>query len=536
MVIVRIGAGLGNQLFQYAFARNLAIKLKTKLKIDLTQCEIDKTTPFAFFRLDAFNLKNKTIATKEELASIDDSWKIFNDQSQPEVQPGDNVYFAGGAFEQRENYFVENAPAILKEFTLKNPLHKIAAQWKKKIQAAKCSISLHIRNGDVIIPSNRNQGINNYPKDFYIDCLEALRKDVPNFTVFVFSYDMKWCKEYFKLDYPTEYVEGCEKDYEEMYLMSCCDHNIVAHSTFSFWGAYLNPNPRKKVFFRAGYLEGESCRSKNWIGIPLDYSKKPMMEFPPTVSYIFYIDKNDPSIEFALMSIVQQRSRVDYEIIVIDASNDNESFSRKFAGLNSVTIFNVQSYTDKYTAFNMGLNCARGLFVTFLTAKDFIVPDSFMMFCHVLELDFMNNYFNKYSEIREELRYHNYEKVMNQCSSNIVYSVKKINENENGTVDWANKKFEITCEENFKNLQKIEEMTLDDLQKINLIFSGNQSDNILFGKFFKRKFLNDYNIHFRQCESDEPPTTGGGVLFLIESMLLSKKITFVPDILFGRLK
>ena len=323
MVIVRIGAGLGNQLFQYAFARNLAIKLKTKLKIDLAQCEIDKTTPYAFFRLDAFNLKNKTIATKEELDSIDETWKIFNDQSQPEVSVGDNVYFAGGAFEQRERYFVENAPAIVKEFTLKNPLHKISAQWKKKIQATDGS-----------------------------NCLETLNKDVPNFTVFVFSNDMRWCKENFKLDYPTEYVEGCEKDYEEMYLMSCCDHNIVAHSTFSFWGAYLNPNPNKKVFCRLGYLEGESC--KNWIKIPLDYSKKPMMELLPTVSYILYVDKNDPSIEFSIMSIVQQRSRVDYEIIVIDASSsDNESISRKFAGLNMVTIFNVQSSVDKYTAFNI---------------------------------------------------------------------------------------------------------------------------------------------------------------------------------------
>ena len=124
----------------------------------------------------------------------------------------------------------------------------------------------------------------------------------------------------------------------------------------------------------------------------------------------------------------------------------------------------------------------------------------------------MKNHFSKYSEIKEEMRYNNYERVMNQCSSNIVYSVKKVNENENGAVDWAGKKFETLCEKGFINLKNIEEMVLDQSQKMNLILSNNKEDS-LSGKFFKRKFLNDYNIRFRHAENNESPSTVEGYYF-----------------------
>lgn len=536
MVIVRIGAGLGNQLFQYAFARNIAIKLKTKLKIDLTQCEKDKSTPFAFFRLDAFNLKDKTFATQKEIDSIDHTWKIFNDQSQPEVHKGDNVFFEGGSFEQKEIWFAENAKEIVKEFTLKEPLHEISAQWKKKIKSSKNPVALHIRIGDCLNPFWRNQGVNNFPKQYYLDCLEILKKDYPEMTIFVFSDGIQWAKENFKLDYPTYYVEGCERDYEEQYLMSCCDHNIVAHSTFSFWGAYLNPNPKKKVFCKP-QAQGwrEACQS--WIQVPIDFSQKPMLELTPSISFIFYVeDNNSQALEFSLMSILQQRCMRDYEIIIVNTSRDETGdVCRKFATIDCVTVLNVDKSLDKYSAFNMALKIARGLFVTFCTAKTFLIPEALMSLFYVWNNEYMKRYFNKYSEIKEHFYYANYERAMNMFTSDIYYSVRTVNEDENGSIDWNDKKFEPACENAFINLNEYSDSPLDDVQRVGLVFN-NESEDLLLGKFFKRKFLNDYDIRFKQREIDETAETAGGVLFLIESMLLSKTTAFIPQMLFGRLK
>ena len=119
----------------------------------------------------------------------------------------------------------------------------------KEIQKSK-SVSLHIRRGDYI--SNKtyyaNHGICNL--SYYNKAVDYLRKKLGNdIKIFAFSDDPNWVYENLKL--PVEIIfinnNSSEKSYEDLRLMVNCDHNIIANSSFSWWGAWLNQNPDKIV-------------------------------------------------------------------------------------------------------------------------------------------------------------------------------------------------------------------------------------------------------------------------------------------------
>ena len=98
---------------------------------------------------------------------------------------------------------------------------------------------------------------------------------MPNFNncenFIIFSDDIKWCKNNFIGDKFT-FIEG-EKDYIDLWLMSLCNHNIIANSSFSWWGAWLNQNPNKKVIAPINWfgpekkLNPKDIYCKNWIKI-----------------------------------------------------------------------------------------------------------------------------------------------------------------------------------------------------------------------------------------------------------------------------
>ena len=85
--------------------------------------------------------------------------------------------------------------------------------------------------------------------EFYKKSIEYISNNVSNPFIFIFSDDIKWARKNLKLDYPCEYISGNNgnKNYVDMQLMSLCKHNIIANSSFSWWGAWLNLNPNKIV-------------------------------------------------------------------------------------------------------------------------------------------------------------------------------------------------------------------------------------------------------------------------------------------------
>ena len=76
-----------------------------------------------------------------------------------------------------------------------------------------------------------------------------MTQKITNPHFFIFSDDQKWVKDNFKIKYPIAFIDhnASKKDYEDLRLMSLCKHNIIANSSFSWWGAWLNSNPKKIV-------------------------------------------------------------------------------------------------------------------------------------------------------------------------------------------------------------------------------------------------------------------------------------------------
>ncbi len=238
--------GTGNQFFQYAAGRRLAHKWNTELKLDLSFYEQDKLRPYT---LNLFNVQ-ENIATAEEIQRLKKLEETF-DTFMPEIlNCPDNVWLKG--YWSHEEYFADIADILRREFTLKNPLSESARRWKEKILSCECSVSMHFRHGDFIY-SPINVSLEKYfavpPPDYYYNCVEILKRENKNLTVFIFSDNLKWCKENLHFDVPTEFVEGDGlQDVEELYLMSLCKHNIIPKSTFSWWAAWLNQYPDKKVY------------------------------------------------------------------------------------------------------------------------------------------------------------------------------------------------------------------------------------------------------------------------------------------------
>lgn len=173
MVIVNLSGGLGNQLFQYAVARNVAYKLNTELKLDLSNAKISLNPKHhGFYRLGDFNIQ-ENFATPEEVAHV----KATGLHVPPFQNIGDgqrDIFIQGHSFHS-EDAFIDVADIIRREFTLKNPLHKISAAWEQKILEAECSVALHIRHGDYLRGAH-NHLIGAIPLDYYQACIAELKK------------------------------------------------------------------------------------------------------------------------------------------------------------------------------------------------------------------------------------------------------------------------------------------------------------------------------------------------------------------------
>lgn len=260
MIITKLNGGIGNQLFQYAAGKNLAIKNNTILKLDLS--DYDKIDPrYRHYDLNSFNIEEK-IATEEDMEKIQKKGiskfleiflpyfkrtliKYHGYDFDPDFfKIKDNVILDG--YWQSEKYFIDSADAIRKEFTLKNEPGTRAKEMAEKIVNAE-SVSLHIRRGDYL--SGKFSSI--YPvlaTDYYLQAINLIAEKTDNPVFFIFSDDIEWVKNNLKISYPGEYVSDNNiKDYEEIILMSKCRHNIIANSSFSWWGAWLNSNPEKIV-------------------------------------------------------------------------------------------------------------------------------------------------------------------------------------------------------------------------------------------------------------------------------------------------
>lgn len=267
MIVSRITDGLGNQMFQYALGRSLSVNRGEKLFIDTSwYSDIEQRFTQRNYCLDSFNIKAKiidknfvleftnpklTIGIRSLYYRLQDflpyyKKKIVKEQAfcfDPLIfNCSSNVYLNG--FWQSYKYFEGIREVLVEDFRLKNPSESFL-QWETKIKKS-ISVSIHIRRGDYC---NRAQNPEHalLNMDYYSSainyCFNSLGSD---FVFYVFSDDLEWAKQHFS-EANFCFVSGIIAPEEELILMSTCSHNIIANSTFSWWGAWLNSNPDKVV-------------------------------------------------------------------------------------------------------------------------------------------------------------------------------------------------------------------------------------------------------------------------------------------------
>ena len=263
MIVTKITSGLGNQLFQFAIAKNLSIKNNTSLYFDLSYYKSEYVTDTVRkFKLNNFSINYKLLNTSPVLYYVK-STKLFPDRTlKPFFKYRKEEYFHFNkhvllessfctildGFWQSEKYFKENANLIRNELTFKRITGETFKNYYKQIQNTKTPISIHIRRGDYVNHPEFSKTFGFVGTDYYERAISLIKSKFPDFRFFIFSDDHEWVKDNLNLS-DCVFVEntGEDSDLDDLQLMSTCKHHIIANSSFSWWAAWLNNEEDKLV-------------------------------------------------------------------------------------------------------------------------------------------------------------------------------------------------------------------------------------------------------------------------------------------------
>ncbi|PIT89084.1 MAG: alpha-1,2-fucosyltransferase [Candidatus Levybacteria bacterium CG10_big_fil_rev_8_21_14_0_10_36_7] len=263
-IITKLQGGLGNQMFQYAIGRHLALKNNANLKLDISYYESEKMRKYG---LDVFNI-TENFATPEEISWFNKFkrrggkiWVLYNKifannkiyvqpkhfHFDPEVLTLKHPLYLNGDW-VTEKYFKDIEDTIRKEFTVKNELTGKDKEIAKIITNTN-SIGIHIRRADYITDTATTDYHGVCSMEYYDKAVKFIAQKIDNPHFFIFSDDHEWMEQNMNLDFPVTYVSHntIDKGYADLRLLSMCQHQIIANSTFSWWGAWLNTNPNKIV-------------------------------------------------------------------------------------------------------------------------------------------------------------------------------------------------------------------------------------------------------------------------------------------------
>jgi hypothetical protein len=257
MVTLILNGRTGNNMFQYAAARSLAAKLNTHVRIDCSYA--NDTLRNSFNHLFRFPINGKQLLQysllKKTLVKFakNSSLKFFNptlsavnesnffdvaNQSKP-----CNILLKGDF--QSELFFIDARNLILSEFDFSRvsfhpSVHKFAQQINNSI-----SCSVHVRRTDYLKISQAQVTNLNY----YLSAIDTILRNYEYVKFYFFSDDLDWCRRTFSSEKYIFFEEGeiQEDPLADMYLMSLCNHNIIANSSYSWWAAWLNQNQGKIV-------------------------------------------------------------------------------------------------------------------------------------------------------------------------------------------------------------------------------------------------------------------------------------------------
>jgi len=290
MVVTSIVGGLGNQMFQYAVGRALALRKNTSLAIDTSAfdtyslhqgfelqhvfaCDAPQIDQTALRKLIGWqgDPRARRMLARRKLAFLKsrrlafephfEYWEGINDLP-------DDCFLSG--YWQSERYFVDVADQIRKDFRFAQSPGVENRALIQQISAVN-AISLHVRRGDYI-----SNPANVYVHavctlDYYRAAIKLMAERISEPFFFVFSDDMDWVRAHLNIGFQAEYVDhnrGMDS-YNDMRLMSLCKHHIIANSSFSWWGAWLNMNRNKliiapRIWFNNG-IDTKDLLPEDWV-------------------------------------------------------------------------------------------------------------------------------------------------------------------------------------------------------------------------------------------------------------------------------
>ena len=283
MIVIRLRSGLGNQMFQYAFFLQMQQwygKENVKLDIDTYHWkahngrELDKVFGIDL-RKDAapvslslqmadvgYSIKNRILrrlrGKKHQCYAF---WKnlVYEDYR----HLPNEIYLEG--YWNEERYFGDVAQQIRSMYQYPEPTDDANRKCLSQI-ANSCSIGIHVRRGDYKKSSN---SFPMCPPEYYREAVDFMETKNPEqeFLYFVFSDDIKWCKKNLAFLKNVQFVGHNVKtdSYKDMMLLAACKHQIMANSTFSWWAAWLNPNPDKAVVYPSLAKRTYASMPESWI-------------------------------------------------------------------------------------------------------------------------------------------------------------------------------------------------------------------------------------------------------------------------------
>jgi hypothetical protein len=261
MIKVILSGGFGNQIFQYAAGRALAIRHSTNLVLNLSLlnesnssvtprryeldnlnvfCSVESTPPFPIWRL---------IKKFAWLLGSLNPWKIYqedgNDYDPRLLQQPDGVTLIG--YWQSYIYSSDISTQLKFELQPRNPLSEESIKVLDSINSS-TSIAIHVRRGDYATNKKALSYHGLLPLNYYRDSVAYVLSKFPEATFFIFSDDQDWCKKNLNLqnEYFVEHNKS-ENPWEDLVLMSKCKHHIIANSSFSWWAAWIADNNQKNM-------------------------------------------------------------------------------------------------------------------------------------------------------------------------------------------------------------------------------------------------------------------------------------------------
>ncbi len=239
MVISTIKSGKGNQLFQYAIGRKLAIQRKEDLYLYFEESN----------KISNFNLKYKEYKTppsknslsrlfqKKNALIVDPIWNKIDITNLPE-----NIFLNG--FWPYESYFSDCRTLLLEELTLINK--STAFSDLEKFVSSQEATSIHVRRGDYLNPTYQTT-FKSLDLKYYDEAIQKMNEHKKMDLFVVFSDGIEWCIKNLKLPENTIFIDSSFKLTDDEELMLMCKNNIIANSTYSWWAAWLNQNKNKLI-------------------------------------------------------------------------------------------------------------------------------------------------------------------------------------------------------------------------------------------------------------------------------------------------